>query len=137
MVKYFILITCHRSTTLWFKLTGKSWHIIIILYGFDNFGHSPKYYPPIFGVNYFTKVFSRQNLYYMVLFCQLYIHLYCRHCLQSHKSVAHLEVLYTSVSVTQIHAQHVFLQLKAHSSSQLSAFPAVLAFCKLWRLHYR
>ena len=30
----------------------------------------------------------------------------------------------TSVSVTQIRAQHVFLQSKAHGSSQLPAFPA-------------
>ena len=29
MVKHFILTMCHRST-LWFQLTGKSWHIIII-----------------------------------------------------------------------------------------------------------
>ena len=28
---------------------------------FDNFGHLPKYYPPMFGVNYFAKVFSFQN----------------------------------------------------------------------------
>ena len=28
---------------------------------FGNFGHSPKYYAPIFGVNFFAKIFSLQN----------------------------------------------------------------------------
>ena len=38
--------------------------------------------------------------------------------------VAQFQVLCTSVSATQIHAQHVFLQLKTDSSSQLPAFPS-------------
>ena len=42
-------------------MTGKSQRIIIILGALEIFGHSPEYYPPIFGVNCFGKIFAFKN----------------------------------------------------------------------------
>ena len=40
----------------------KIWHIANYYFRyFGYFGHSPKYYLPIFDVNYFAKIFSLQN----------------------------------------------------------------------------
>ena len=44
----------------------KGQHIIIVLGALEILGIK-KYYPPIFGTNFFVKVFSLQNLYRTVL----------------------------------------------------------------------
>ena len=63
--KHFILTTCHGST-LKFQLISKPSTHNYYFRCLGDFGCSPECYPPIFGVNCFTKISSPKILYRMV-----------------------------------------------------------------------